>query len=43
MPRDITIVGAGIVGICCASYLLRDGHRVTVIDTPTSQVCIGAG
>src|SRR5262245_31876258 len=29
---NITVIGAGIVGICCASYLQRDGHRVTVID-----------
>ena len=29
---NITVLGAGIVGICCASYLQRDGHRVTVID-----------
>ncbi|MCW5603967.1 MAG: FAD-binding oxidoreductase [Burkholderiales bacterium] len=26
------MIGAGIVGICCASYLQRDGHDVTVID-----------
>ena len=32
MAANITIIGAGIVGICCASYLQRDGHRVTVID-----------
>ena len=29
---NITVLGAGIVGICCAAYLQRDGHRVTVID-----------
>ena len=28
----VTIVGAGIVGICAASWLIRDGHDVTVID-----------
>jgi D-amino-acid dehydrogenase len=28
----ITVIGAGIVGICCASYLQRDGHQVTVLD-----------
>lgn len=28
----VTIVGAGIVGMCCALRLQRDGHRVTVID-----------
>jgi D-amino-acid dehydrogenase len=31
-PRDVAIVGAGIVGICCARVLQRQGHRVTVYD-----------
>jgi len=31
-PRHFTVVGAGIVGVCCACALLRDGHRVTLID-----------
>ena len=26
------MVGGGIVGVCCALYLQRDGHRVTVMD-----------
>ena len=26
------MIGAGIVGICCALYLQRDGHQVTVFD-----------
>lgn len=30
--REITVVGAGIVGACCALYLLRDGHRVTLLE-----------
>ena len=30
--RDVTVIGAGIVGIGCASYLQRAGHRVTVLD-----------
>ncbi len=30
--RNITVVGAGIVGTVCANYLLRDGHKVTLID-----------
>ena len=30
--RRFTVVGAGIVGVCCAFALLRDGHRVTLID-----------
>ncbi len=31
-PRDVTIVGAGIVGLAAGLSLLRDGHRVTLID-----------
>ncbi len=31
-PRHFAVVGAGIVGICCALQLQRDGHRVTVVD-----------
>ena len=30
--RHFTVVGAGIVGVCCGYALLRDGHRVTLID-----------
>ena len=30
--RNITVLGAGIVGLCCAVSLQRDGHSVTLID-----------
>ena len=30
--RHVVVVGAGVIGTACASYLLRDGHGVTVID-----------
>ena len=30
--RHFTVVGAGIVGVCCAFALRRDGHRVTLMD-----------
>jgi glycine/D-amino acid oxidase-like deaminating enzyme len=30
--RHVTVIGAGIVGTVCANYLLREGHRVTLID-----------
>ena len=30
--KEITIVGAGIVGIVSAIYLQREGHQVTVVD-----------
>ena len=26
------VIGGGIVGVCCALYLQREGHRVTLID-----------
>jgi len=30
--KHIAVVGAGIVGICCALYLQREGFQVTLID-----------
>lgn len=30
--RTVVVVGAGIVGVCTALYLLRDGHRVVLVD-----------
>lgn len=32
MAKDVTILGAGIVGICCALSLLERGQRVRLID-----------
>lgn len=31
-PRHVAVIGAGIVGVCAALYLQRDGHRVTLFD-----------
>jgi D-amino-acid dehydrogenase len=28
----VTVIGAGIVGVCCASYLQRDGFDVDLVD-----------
>ncbi len=32
MGRQVVIIGAGIVGVSTALWLLRDGHEVTLID-----------
>ena len=40
MTGDITILGGGIIGLCCAFYLSRQGAKVTVIDQNTiGQSC----
>lgn len=40
MPKKITIIGAGIVGVATAAYLRRDGHEVTVVDMrPPGEYC----
>ncbi len=31
--RHVTVIGAGIVGVCCGLYLLRNGHRVSLLDS----------
>ncbi len=33
MAGTVTIIGAGIIGICCASYLQRMGRQVRVVDS----------
>jgi D-amino-acid dehydrogenase len=39
-PKNITIIGAGIVGVATASYLKRDGHHVTLVDMrPPGEYC----
>ncbi len=32
VPLHCCVIGAGIVGACCALELLRDGHRVTLLE-----------
>src|SRR4051794_38834823 len=40
MPKKITIIGAGIVGVATAAYLKRDGHHVTLVDMrPPGEYC----
>ena len=37
---NITIIGAGIVGVATAAYLRRDGHDVTIVDMrPPGEYC----
>ena len=37
---DVTVIGAGMVGVCCASFLQRLGQRVTLIDrVPPGESC----
>jgi D-amino-acid dehydrogenase len=31
-PKRVIVIGAGIVGVCCARFLQREGHRVTLLD-----------
>ena len=44
-PRKVVVIGAGVVGMGCASYLQRDGHDVTVIDrvAPGKSCSFGNG
>jgi D-amino-acid dehydrogenase len=32
VPYHVVVIGAGIVGAACAVELLRDGHRVTIVE-----------
>ena len=32
MSGGVVVIGAGIVGVCCASDLRRDGHEVTIVE-----------
>lgn len=38
-PKDIIIIGGGLIGLFCAHYLVKDGHRVTILD----RAAIGSG
>lgn len=31
-PKDITVIGAGFIGITSALKLIKDGHKVTILD-----------
>lgn len=40
MKKEVVIVGGGIIGLCSAYYLLKEGHNVTVLDQ--SNISSGA-
>jgi D-amino-acid dehydrogenase len=35
--EHVLIVGGGVIGLCCAYYLGKAGHRVTVVDRDASR------
>lgn len=39
MKQHVVVAGGGLIGLCTAYWLLRDGHRVTIID----RTRLGAG
>src|SRR4051794_1335528 len=34
---DVLVLGAGVIGLCCAWRAARDGHAVTVLDPAPSS------
>lgn len=32
MNKSVIVIGGGIIGVCCAYYLQKEGHQVTIID-----------
>ena len=32
MSKKVVIIGGGIMGVCSAYYLHKEGHEVTIID-----------
>ena len=39
--KQAIVIGAGVVGICCALYLQRDGWQVTVLDPGAPSIVPG--
>ncbi|MFM9046460.1 MAG: NAD(P)/FAD-dependent oxidoreductase, partial [Cyanobium sp.] len=36
-PRTVIVVGAGLVGLCCAWWLQRRGHQVLLVDSARGE------
>lgn len=32
MSKSVVVIGGGIIGLCSAFYLIKQGHQVTIID-----------
>ncbi|OIQ30069.1 MAG: amino acid dehydrogenase [Bacteroidetes bacterium MedPE-SWsnd-G2] len=32
MQKEVVVIGGGIIGLCSAYYLLKEGHKVTVLE-----------
>ena len=32
MSKNVAIIGGGVVGLCSAYFLIKDGHNVTIIN-----------
>ena len=32
MSKSVAIIGGGVIGLCSAYYLIKEGHSVTIID-----------
>ena len=46
MQKDVVVIGGGIVGLCCAYYLQKEGHKVTVFEqnkNPAGASYVNAG
>ncbi|MEM8999602.1 MAG: FAD-dependent oxidoreductase [Bacteroidota bacterium] len=46
MKKQVVIAGGGIVGLCCAYFLQKEGHQVTLIEKsamPTGASYVNAG
>ena len=33
--KKVVIIGGGVIGLCAAYYLQKEGHKVTVVDQST--------